>query len=692
MDKVNLVINGIDIGVACDLCLDFTDAVKVVNENTENIQFEYINSFSLPYNDDTYKLFKQIGKNRYVSGYLLAPFNRCIEFQFIKPDDKKRRYSAKIKIAISDDIIDCLGNTKLCDIDLGTFEFSTANILSYFDCDNKKDKYNKSNGIVHPIIINCNDIWNGSNGLTTSDIKLAFNPLGVLEKVLQHCKSCFVSPFLSSCRERHRWDLMYKNGDWWNYEGQGLTGEAEISRLTPQLLGGSLTPQLQPIRNNTTNFDNGGNIQPFTAYPSINNIVGYQNNKPSIQCIEMCSTGSVSNTQIDAIGGADEFRLYGVVRSSTGAIVSTEQLDFTAFFFGENDTYSVCYSANLQPNETLTLECTVYGDALILDFNTTTYKVCTKGHYEGDIVPLNQIIDCNITGLDILKEYMIQSCGRVEYNDRTLFMSQPFTTTIQGEKVEGFYRPDHKNIGISVICDSKGGGNVTEKENVRIKKWADSNDDYISDQIEQGNISETEVTNGVGSYTYEIGTNNTKEKKICLQFYQPALNDFTKHIAQQSTVTFNDDTLYIPKLAGETKGIRSFYIYTGQQVINGSSIDLNFNGTRLGCYPTAYQQLPDNVSIINNTDFDRQQLTMQELHEIYCEKWENKTRALSFDTFCKILSLKEYFNLSFRNKYCINYRDSQGNLSTYTGFLQEKKYNSCGKIKEIKFLEDKVIC
>ena len=649
-----------DLVLDCKNCIKLVEALKELND-INKFQQDFTIPISIPFSDINDSIYKQYGIGEEIPVHLGSPMNSDeFSLYFRSRSAKRRKYKIELSVS-SSNWLECAAKTRLCDLGLGTYEFTTANVL--FDWQNGKDRYQTGDSGVYPFIANYGSFLEPET-LSTSDLRLAISPLFLLEKGLCHCGVTLNAPVMQTVTARHQWDYLLKN-NFWEYEGHGLLVNAEMELSTTT----TSTSAVIPI--DTIISDPGGNVNLVAG-----EFQTYDFAAKGDYCV--CAEGDIENP----LNIAKSVRFYGGGSGEGEFNVTLQPF--------ERRTVSFCIDINRAIGISGALFHILNPLIFHAGFNIKVIGK-RKGFYEGDIIPVNEILSCEKTVLDILKAQTHLYNSKLDFDktNQAIFISAPFSNDVYGETFEGYYKDIQHNVKLeNVVCDSKSESRLQEPERYFTLCFNDPSDAYINSEEESGNRSESEAENGVLSYLYDFGFDNTNEKKSCNPCYEPTLNDFTTEIVPIAALPENQQEYYIPQLLDNLDGNityqinpRTFYIFSGQQVTNGLPVEIIFNGVPVTFYPTAYQELPSNVDIVNSPDFARQQLTYEEHFNLYYKKHLERTFAASKDTFCLLIDYKEYEEASFRTLYSVKYGGEN-----YTGILTKKRWNSCEKEAIWEFL------
>ncbi|MGB1216701.1 MAG: hypothetical protein ACPG5P_02425 [Saprospiraceae bacterium] len=659
-----------------DAKLSFSDSMKELSD-VNKMSKEIVLGFNIPSAPKNDYLFRKHGLGKRIPCRLTNIQNDDFDLVFELATAKSYKISLKKN---ANDWIKWAANTKLCQLDFGTVVHNNANVLADWDSD--RDAYKQGDSGVFPIYANMG--WQANpDRLSLGDIRYATNGYHLLREAFCQKGIRFVSPVLEA--HPHLWDYIYKER-FWEYEGHGLSGLAGGSIGNPILLD---IINHQYLAMDSVDFDNGGNI-----YTLINNLGhSYRNNTDSEQCLKICFKGSG-----EAASTSDEYTgatIYYHIPNGGG--LTTPQDHIAIGYLNESNNYvleETCHSITLQPGEYLRWTSRIDvedKDVILNSFSWEVTEICTKAHYPNDIIPVAQILDCELTVLDYLKAYTHLFNGKMDYDDNTniLFMSCPYEV----DGIEGFFKPMYftKTLGM-VITDSWEASRITEPESRRIYSFKDSSDAYIDNEMELDNRTDDEKENGVLSVSMVLGFDNDKEKKLSNPLFQPTLNALSSQFGG-SAVLLNPQYAvlqFLDNLDGELStdiGHRIFYIFNGQQIVNGNSQTIVYDNVQLSKYPTIFQELPEGVEIANNPDYTGQELNYEILYEKFYRKFLERTGNDIKNSFSLFINYGEYRVSSARTRYLIRHDGAD-----FVGILKKKRWTSDGKAVRWEFVREVFDC
>lgn len=663
--------------MGCDECLMFTDTVKALSD-LDKMNKEVIIPFDLPYAPNNNALFKKYGLGKRIPATLTEFANNEFDLVFNSFSDSSKKYSVSLNKNLSD-WVKCAANTKLCELDLGTVTHSTANILGAWNGD--ADGYEVGDSGVFPIYGNFGS-QKSPETLTPADIRYAFSGLYLIREGLCKCGVSFVSPVLEAYP--HLWGYWLKK-KWWENSGHGTnvrfrtvlsadTGTVSSPDYLATVIPQDGFPTSQPVDDPGGTISFNSDPTPYYLHSQVVEVNG---------CVRM--QGSVTNNtppnqqnatfmylRVVCDGGTFEYKIFA---NSFQTVEVDIEIPVTNF---NNATFRVFQG----------------GQWVFLEGFSIWFVPKDQHFYEGDILNKAEMLDCNKSVLDVLKAYAHLFNAKFDFNEATreLFMSCPYE--IDG--IEGYFKGMlHTKTLEKVVCDSRESSQQQQPEAIRIYCFASSNDPYVKERLEDGSRSDEEEEHGILSSYDNLGFDNDKTKKLCNPQFEPTLNDFQGLFQGGDALPLlPNGNLYTPQFLDNTEGKQSncinpriFYIFNGQQRVNGEEQEIYFNENPRSLYPTIYQELPNNVDIIGNADFARQQLGYQILYEKFYRKYLKRTAANIKDTFSLLVSYKEYKSASTRVRYRIRYDGLD-----FVGILKLKRFNSCGKVVKWEFVRENLDC
>ena len=643
----------------CNFCLKLKETLST---RFDKLGDEFAKSISIDYTKESDSLFKEYGTNTRIPINIPKYSIYDIDLVFNNANDKTGVYSAQI-VKNKKSWLVCTDETSICNLDLGTTEHVDQNIIDYVQTTGAYDgTYSAS-----PILGN---FGNQGEAWLMKDIRYAFSPLDILRKGFKKCGIDFVSPVMEN--DPHFWSYLLKK-NWWENSGQGTLVNAEASSNVTFNTNG-LVLFVLPFDNIIS--DAGNNLSQISS----NGVQGISYSNPYPECLDYCICLKMTVTNNSNTDSIWSFGLF---------VPSIQTFNFKA---NQTTVIDVCF--NLQTTG-FTANLALVANNTDLIFTSTNIKIIgkSKNFYKGDILQNNEMLDCNISVLDVLKMVKHRYNGLFEYNkaNRTFFMSSPFDT----DGVEGFYKPSYKDIKLdNIVCNSKIEGSFLTAANERIYSFADSNDEYISTQIEEGERTDLENEYGVLSSYNVLNQDNTKKDEIPNPLAEPTLNSFSGNFQGGTDLVSLENNLYIPQFLDNTGGNQSncinprmFYMFNGTQVVNGEEQNIYLENIILSRYPTIYNEISDNVTITGNNNYNGQDLNYQNIYNKYYSKYVNRIVLGSPESYCLLVDYKKYRNSSFRTKKRIYYKGFE-----YSFVLVSKSFDSCGNSVKWEFIRENTDC
>lgn len=680
-------VDGISLPLDCNVEIKFNAESKESGLN-KTLNHELVLAFPVPYTDISHRLYDKFGSGKDAPAYIGEPYFINADFRFLRMSDKEKRYHAELVISSAHDIIRRLGEFKICNLDLGTFDFTIDNILSYWNVANGSDKYNDGGSGVFPMYAKFNEKWKWEDNPTieqfpdhpptrvlhTSDLRLAISPLFILQKALCHANATFKCPVLESTRERHGWAYLYRE-KYWDYDGHGHLCNAKTTLSVDKLVTAAVHEL--PIPQDTIIQDNGGHLQPTGAgqqgYEYVfNPPVHYYDYKVKVKIKGQIFSDVANFVKIEV--KRDINNNYPQYTETVNLDIGLNDIDVE--FYVENTYIAHRFFTVIGAGSSI-------NDPIVKAGFTVEIIAQNEYHYFGDIIDIAKTINPSLTVLDLLRDEMTLFDGLFEFKNNELFMSTAYPVKVQGEDVEGYYKPTLQKV--DALCESHESLQLFHNVNENVLAFKAADDTYIKEKLDEDKRTENEKKYGVLSHYYEIGTDRTGKKERKLKLYQPSLNAFEPKISDNE-----EEPVCAIQIQG--KGARRFYIYNGVHNFSSSQVGLVsfYGGAIIGEFPLIYQELVENYDLTTNPEFERQQLTMPELFNIY-HKEKSKITAKSFpDSFDAISTYEQFKKLSFRNRIAINYTNTRGNNYTIYGRLKEKEHSSLLKPQKLTIIQEDI--
>ena len=336
------------------------------------------------------------------------------------------------------DSLEGLADCRICDLDLGTFEFTDVNLQVNW---NTSSFSGTDTNVYFPLVDYGN--WVLGDTVSCEDFRPFISAYHVLSSAFKKNSWRFKSPFLESEYGR-RIFLYLLDKDWYDYSNQGVNIFTHVEISSDLIVSGSIVA----ILFDSIVSDTGGNWSPALPVPSY----VFNDSIPSTveACLEMeiCIDTNVDRAEITV----------ELVQNNVGNIAVQN------FVFEDGNVgcanFVIEQKAEMVQNEIIFVrvfantEDTTTGQQADLDFTIKTgaslkIKPCDKRIYKGDNLPLSEMMRCDCTALDILTglSQMVNFQLTINPCTRTVCLDIPetFTTNFQ-EVIPSFFKDSFRGV------------------------------------------------------------------------------------------------------------------------------------------------------------------------------------------------------------------------------------------------------
>lgn len=452
------------------------------------------------------------------------------EIQFTGASDASATYSAKIQGG-DGHWLTFASKKQLNTVELGTFEFTSVNLLSNWINDNSYQDGDQ--GVYFPLVHYGG--WFEANNIVVEDFRPWFHVLSVLQKAFCEGGWLFRCPFLET--EAGRKAIVYILSKALGTEPDNLTYRKFSASLE---LPGVIAPKIIFF---TEEFDNSNSYNPLTGEYS--------------GAMEGIFTTIVEVRQETEDPSSPLVTIQIVIEDPDGTITIAKELQ-QPIFTGETVVFSVITDViSLAPGSKLYVYKVDVGTGISRVLSGQFYNTPTRTIFQdGDILNLKDQIDSEALLLDLLKgaAHLCNGRFKTDFVQKTLYLYSPYDVEWYSEGVNGFFEDEIEDITDLIVPGSKqtqiDKNSYSRFVRLRFKAAGDS---YIKDQ-------KAEDREPLFSKYVDLGDGNTeKVQELTNPFFEPTLNGIiTKFSAiPPELVTRNVD---IPHLWDNENGEKSYDI------------------------------------------------------------------------------------------------------------------------------------
>jgi hypothetical protein len=352
------------------------------------------------------------------------------EIQFTGANDAGASYTAKIQGGDAH-WLTYAAKKLLNTVELGTFEFTAANLLTNWTNDNSYQDGDQ--GVWFPLVHYGG--WFEANNIVVEDFRPWFHALSILQKGFCEGGWSFRCPFLET--EAGRKAIVYilskslgTNPD--DLEYRRFSANTTTADSSPIVVFENEEFDNSNSYNPATGIYSGAMEGTFTAVVSVRmNFADTGNELVTIELIREDADGSIT-----VLGGQDLF-------------LAT----------GDTATFSITsISTALIPGSSVYVLKTTVADSDAEVYAGQFYNTPTRAIFQdGDILDLKDQIDSDYLLLDFLKGIAHLCNGRfkTDFVQKTLYLYCPYDVQWYGEGVDGFFQNTIEDITDLIVPDSK---------------------------------------------------------------------------------------------------------------------------------------------------------------------------------------------------------------------------------------------
>lgn len=547
--------------------------------------------------------------------------------------------------------LDELELVKLSDVDLGTFEWTKANIIS---------TWGDRESIVQAGFCDYG-AWNTPGQVEIQDFRIWFRLVSLMKKVACHIGWNFTSPHWENGDGKHL--MGYLSDKYWHFYST-KTGDryVQLNIASPRVLAAAVSfPTFDTVFDPNNLYDNIS-LAPNAYW--YGGFVDYEKVRVIIRVTDLTVT-----LPAPPIGEPAYTYVFGITRTNGGAEYSFAHREFITGSVDQQVKKKISFQyIDYEATGDETYEFFMfYQNISILTggYSTYTLESCDIDiivddlrYVEGDTIPLGELLSSEVTGRTLL-EGMAGLCnGKIftNYDSKEIVMYSPYDYyTLDGTtKIQGFFLPGSPiDLRSKTITDeTEWEDDSKETERFLIYRFASSDDQFLeSDEIFSKRV--------------DLGAGTNKEKAIENPLFQA-----TGEITVEAANVGGTGDIRMPALWDNTDfqlssevGYRvcNYYGY-----VNQNANTWNFNGVNENLIPYLAMipsfTLPSGIDFIPVTynGFDR---------DIYMLHYQKEVEACRAGIVYSLLidgGDEVYDLITFRKNILIQGEDSALELTPIT--------------------------
>lgn len=558
---------------------------------------------------------------------------------------------------------DDLEALRLRDIDLGTFDFTNANVLA---------TWSDREALAYPGLAHYGTFYQNRNDLARAsrrDIRFWFNLFGLMKKAMCEIGWTIESPFYDGEYGKHFYG--YLSGErWFSYDNKQHPNRSDLNIPAPQVLAGNPTNVVFSVVNDPAGAWN----TPFRPLEWLYSTVGELADLRVIISNLTVTLPPPPSPPSDPVGtfvvavyrnmgGEFEFVFSETVQGNPGEEVTlTLNYDFivergleAGFSYGVVMGYGDILQIGSGNYYGFTLEsCEV-------SFSPDVYW-----YVPDDVIGVADVIDESVNGADLFNALAKMIAGKVKtnYADKKVTLYPPFDTAIFDENIEGFFQRSDNVIDLSdqVVPNSRVKRyNQDEQERFVLLKFQDSSDGFIDASDGDKQPYQRRVDLG-------FGVSETLEIEIDL--FEPTRDVQTDVSEVGEGLAEGVETPFLPALWEGDRGELSFdtgfriaynYGLIRQRDTDGNYYELNFEGVVRETFGYLSQS-PRRTINDGTADVRAFPVTFvgfqYDLYQLFYRKWLRELYPRYNYEFLIFLDSLLYERIDFRRPVGILYNDA----------------------------------
>jgi hypothetical protein len=543
--------------------------------------------------------------------------------------------------------VDELKDTRLRDISIGTFSYILPNVLS---------TWADTDAIAYPALCHYG-AFNQSGSATRKDLRFWFNIFKVLQKAFAANGWTFKSPYLEGPVGSRLY--AYLSGErWHHYRDKNDEARVDLNIAAPKAQTGIVNQVLFDEVSDPLDLYNNVSAPNQYLYPLTGQNPSYldieisdlvvtlpapSGGNPRGQFLLAVSKNNIFDTIYLELfdGDPDEEVTKTITRTITDD--NATPLDKYAVWMGYQDFDSDTPTA---------IPFTIESGDLVFSPDPSRY-------IEDDLITLEDLVDENITGFDLLAgvTHFIDGKFETNYPAREVTLYPPFDVDQLDEIVEGFILSNATPVDLTnkVVTGSR---RVSVKENKQAR-YVELSFKNTTDSF----IKSNKLNSQPYSRTVDLGKGEIKTEKLANKFFEPTMEVKTT----AAELGPGKETPYLPALWDNTDGnlsnkiaprIGFCYGLIEQYEDDGvTPYELVFEGSDrddfgyISQVPTRATEFGDPVHIAYG-NFGKDAYNL-----FYKKSLATKFPAFSIE-FLLWINYQEYLNYTFRRPYIIHYNDA----------------------------------
>lgn len=567
--------------------------------------------------------------------------------EVIKEDDRGRRIEIEIFGAgwVTD-----LEKVFLVDLDLGTFEYTKANVEAAWATDQPA-------ALPAPASYGG---WNTPGDITRKDLRFWFNLFDLMQKAFCKIGWQFESEYFEKAGAK---TYGYLGGErWYGYSDKSDIFRVDLNLAAPLALVGSsevvIFDEVSDPFDLYNNFGLGGRPSEYLYPPAgligidleiqIRSLTVTLPPAPAGSLQPQFSILAYRNRppQIEFLG----FEQWpGPAPGATGDKVLTVDITFIDTECRAGDSYAIFFTYEDEAGNPY---------AYTMESANIVYSPNPPYYIEDDTIDLASTIDQDINALELFKAMAHLCNGKVETDEamKTVRLFPPYNATQEGQLMNGFFKRDKPadRIDDKIIPNSMiRTNNKNEANRYVLLQFANSTDSYIDQQGREEQVF---------SRTIDRGSGKANTTRIDNPLFEPSL-EHSPDPADTGTTT-SVTGLSLIALWDNTDGeisnkigprVAHWYGLVEQLDNAGTAIDWSWEGGLQTALPyismSPIRPMTGNPAIYPLVFSDRE----NDLWRLFYRRWINEQTGSATYEVLAYLTLADYQALNFRNMVAFFY-------------------------------------
>lgn len=544
-----------------------------------------------------------------------------------------------------------LENTVLNTLDLGTYEYTAANVFA---------TWATPDALAYPLLAHFGGFIDAGQ-VGRKDLRFIFNLFKLMEAAFCAIGYQFESSYYETIGANIAAYLSPE--DWYTYRDKNDPRRVELNFSAPRVISGPAGPIVMDEVSDPLNLYNNVLLRPgeylynAAAEDQEGGILVKVRLKVELEeALTTRGTFSIliyrNRVTAGPVSNIDFVLLETIEGPGAGEGPRTYELEFEVNYedIGAADSYGVYMGYTNEVSDFYTanvLECEI------------SFGPNPPFYIEDDIITLADLIDPELNALDLFKDMAKLINGKIVTDsvNRIVKLLPPYDSEQLGESMEGFFERDNEPITLpgQVEEESAIQEYTATKQARHVKlKFADARDAYINEFTNQDEPYARLIDLGAGE--------NRTDDSFGLDLFEPTLE--VKTTAAEVGSGISNDTPFLPALWDNTEGRpstkigpRIFYVYGLVEQIqsDGNFYEVNFEGVIRSALGYASQSptrprtvAPDNVRLIFRED-------QNDLYRLFYRQYLNEFRsAITYDLLLNLTYI-DYLEINFRRPLGLHY-------------------------------------